>query len=234
LVTLDTSLPNCSIDKNETKPLAINLDALLQWVFPIAFSSDTYDDVARTYSQILKFELLPKKQIIDAADFAIFNEFDIDCRELPAQDIKDCITRIKSMNLNPNEPSDREIMQREIRHFLIAREKKQNPEIERLENQIKKLKDEMEAERQQSAKNRLVVFAIFATIGVVLISWIVFHLTAHKDETWFDTIKRMEWCDMLYLLVYPYLVLCASIIIGKNRLSYFKRSGTLLKSITYW
>ena len=85
----------------------------------------------RTNSQIssqLLFAttLLPQNIFFDTRDFLVFGEMEWSTKELPADDVEDCIRSLKSAhpNLDPTDPADREKISREIAKFFADPGKK--------------------------------------------------------------------------------------------------------------
>lgn len=112
LVTLDTSLPGFlpQSENGPVRPLAITLDALLQWISPIAIHDDeTVEDEAAIFSEAIKYQLLPQGSFFDLRDFIVFAEMQMSCKELPAEDVEECIRYLKANapNLDPSDPTDR-------------------------------------------------------------------------------------------------------------------------------
>lgn len=145
LVTLDTSLPG-SLERDETKPFIITLDALLQWVSPIAVQFDDEEDFASVFSEAIKYQLLPTDTFFELKDFLMFAEMQMSCKELPAEDVEECIRYIKfnATKLDPSKPEDREKISYEISKFFADPGRKYKQEIERLELSQKNIKDDYE------------------------------------------------------------------------------------------
>ncbi|GAI16689.1 unnamed protein product, partial [marine sediment metagenome] len=92
LITLDTSLPGF-VPEGENMPtrsLSITLDALLQWISPIAIHGDIEDEVAEIFAEAVKYQLLPQESFFELRDFLIFAEMEWSCKELPAEDVEEC------------------------------------------------------------------------------------------------------------------------------------------------
>lgn len=145
LVTLDTSLPG-SLEHDETKPFIITLDALLQWVSPIAVQFDDEEDFASVFSEAIKYQLLPKDTFFELRDFLMFAEMQMSCKELPAEDVEECIRYIKfnAPKLDPSKAENREKITYEISKFFADPGRKYKQEIERLETSQRDIKDDYE------------------------------------------------------------------------------------------
>lgn len=145
LLTLDTSLPG-SLDHDETKPFIITLDALLQWVSPIAVQFDDEEDFASVFSEAIKYQLLPKDSFFELKDFLMFTEMQMSCKELPAEDVEECIRYLKfnAPKLDPSKAEDREKISYEISKFFADPGRKYKQEVERLELTQKNIKEDYE------------------------------------------------------------------------------------------
>lgn len=154
LVTLDTSLPSY-LPKQEKSPgqqLAITLDALIQWISPVGiYDSSDEDEVATIFSEAVKYQILPQEKLFDLRDFLVFAEMEWETKELPAEDVEECIRYIRqnAPDLDPNEASDREKIAYEISRFFADPGRKYKQEIEGLELRI----DEITEERERVAKD---------------------------------------------------------------------------------
>ena len=153
LITLDTSLPGFLPQPAVTpvRPLAITLDALLQWISPIAIHDDIEDEVAAIFSEAVKYQLLPQESFFDLRDFLVFAEMEWSCKELPAEDVEQCIRYLKSNapNLDPTTPADREKIAREISKFFADPGRKYKHEIQRLEVEMLKKDQEHKHELEE-------------------------------------------------------------------------------------
>ena len=139
LVTLDTTLPRV-MPKNDGTTIsypAITLDAIIQWISPVVIYRDT-DEIAAIFSEAVKYQLLPQDSFFDLRDFLMFAEMEWDCKDLPVEDVEECIRFIKknAPNLDPNNPRDREILAREITKFFADPGRKYKREIQRIESEI--------------------------------------------------------------------------------------------------
>lgn len=137
LVTLDTSLPGFLPEEGQApgRPLAITLDALLQWMSPLAIGEDVEDEVAEIFSEAVRYGLLPQESFFELRDFLIFAEMEWSCKELPAEDVEECIRylRVNAPNLDPSSPADREKLAYEISKFFADPSRKYTQEVQRLE-----------------------------------------------------------------------------------------------------
>lgn len=139
LVTLDTTLPRVLPQTNDKliRFPAITLDALIQWISPIVAYGDT-DEIAAIFSEAIKYQLLPQESFFDLKDFLMFAEMEWSCKELPADDVEECIRyiRVNAPNLDPSNPVDREKLAREISKFFADPSRKYKSELQSLEAEI--------------------------------------------------------------------------------------------------
>lgn len=147
LVTADTSLPGCVPRNSLCSSLAITSDALLQWISPLIAAEETGGNFAEVFSEMIKYRLLPQDRFFALEDFLIFHEMHMSCRELPAQDVEECIRYIKThaYTLDPSRPSDREKLAYEVSKFFADPGRKYLQEIARLEQEKTTMRDDFES-----------------------------------------------------------------------------------------
>jgi hypothetical protein len=117
IVTLDRSLSTIEVAPNAPAHV-ISLDALLQWLAPIAVDSSV--DFARIFAETLKYQVLPSENFFELEDFIVLAEMEWDCNVLPPQDVDECIRAIRSSttSLDPRSAVDREKLARRVRKFF--------------------------------------------------------------------------------------------------------------------
>lgn len=150
--TLRTFTPR---ESNDRRPLTMTLDALLQWISPVAASEDLEEDLHDIFSQALKYQLLPHDTFLDLKDFLVFANMEWSCKELPAEDVEGCVQYIKTeaSHLDPSKPGDREKISRELARYFVDPARKYKDEVARLVEDLKtkdaeltKIKETSEAE----------------------------------------------------------------------------------------
>jgi len=154
LVTLDTSLPGFPPQAGEpVRALAITLDALLQWISPIAMY-EYPDEVAAIFSEAVKYQLLPQERFFDLRDFLVFAEMEWSCKELPAEDVEECIRYLKTNvpDLDPSDPADREKLAHQIAKFFADPGRKHKQEVQRLEAERAEREDEYKRKLEERDK----------------------------------------------------------------------------------
>lgn len=144
LITTDTSLPACPPPNASSGSLAITLDAILQWISTMVVREDAVADFPAMFAEMLKYRLLPQDRIFDLEDFLIFHEMHMTCKELPAEDVENCIRYIKSNApmLDPSDPADREKLAYEVSKFFADPGRKYKQEIARLEAEKQEVEQE--------------------------------------------------------------------------------------------
>ena len=154
VVTLDQSLPRyrqVGFD-GPLQSVAVSLDALLQWISPIAIdTSDDEETLAKIYAEAVRESLLPQDAFFDLQDFLVLAELEWSCRELPAADVEQCVRYLKDSapSLDPRNPADRERLQHQLRKFFVDPSRQYKQELERREIQLTEVTKQ--AERQVQA-----------------------------------------------------------------------------------
>lgn len=234
LITLDTSLPGL-LHKDGNKDgasFAITLDAVLQWISPIAIQADIEDQVAEVFAEALKYQLLPPEKFFTMQDFLVFAELEWSCKELPAEDVEKCIQYLRKIvpTLDPTDPKDREKLAYEISKFFVDPSRKFKKEVQSLESEVKILKGEigmLKKERRErdemEKKSKFKKSAIWRLVGAFslfsVIEALVFHL-ANKYGRGANFLQRLkdlwEFPTAVGFLILPIFLW---FIVGKKRLS---------------
>jgi len=169
LLTLDTSLPGLPSPHQgaRPRPLAITLDVLLQWIAAIAPADDGQAELAAVFSEAVKYRLLPQESFFELRDFLVFAEMELSCKELPAQDVEECIRYLKQVapTLDPSLPADREKMAHEVSRFFADPGRKYKREVQRLEAQL----EDLQAQRAREAARTSVRRRLACVLGVFVL-----------------------------------------------------------------
>jgi predicted nucleic acid-binding protein len=165
-ITLDTSLPQLRTTKDangDSKPVAITLDAFMQWISSIALLDDVNEDMAAIFAEAMRYQLLPQENLFDLRDFLVFAEMDWSCRELPAEDVEGCIHYLKAQvpNLDPTSPADREKLAHQISKFFTDPGRKFKQALEDAEAKIAESTERTEA---QAAELRAQISALESSL----------------------------------------------------------------------
>ncbi len=184
IVTLDTTLPVLThAEEHDKQPSALLLDALLQWVYPVGIFEESEEYLASFYSEVLKYQLLPQDIYFDLQDFLIFADMEWSCKELPAEDVENCIRYLKqnASHLNPNDPADREKIHTLVSKYFVDPSRKYKHELESLEKQItdnKKEADEVKAEldcykKRESARKKIKTPVIISLTYLLVVTLLI-------------------------------------------------------------
>jgi len=155
VITADTSLPGSLPPNGSSTSLAITLDATLQWISTMIVREDAVADFPAMFAEMLKYRVLPQDRIFDLEDFLIFHEMHMSCKELPAEDVENCIRYIKvnAPMLDPSNPADREKLAYEVSKFFADPGRKYKQEVSRLESENIKIKQESEKRLGDASKS---------------------------------------------------------------------------------
>jgi len=134
-ITRDATLPGCVPQECCYKSLAITMSALLQWIAPIAISESEEGDIATVYSYLIESRVLPQENILRLEDFLMFRAINMSCKELPSEDVEQCIRYIKARApmLDLSNANDRETLAYEMSKYFADPGRKYKQELSRLE-----------------------------------------------------------------------------------------------------
>ena len=118
--------------------MALTLGALLQWVAPIAAKVGLESDLTEIFAEALQSQLLPKEVILNIRDFLVFAEMGMECRELPAEDVEECVRHIKRTlpGIDMSDPADRERLFGDVQRFFADPARKYKTAIQALETRL--------------------------------------------------------------------------------------------------
>ena len=155
-LTRDHTLPGCVPEGCDKKSLSIHLDAVLQWLAPIAVGEKDEVDLELAYSNMLVSRILPQERIYTLEDFLIFDELNMTCKELPAEDVEGCIQSIKisAPLLNPTIPADRERLAHEVAAYFADPSRKFKQAISAYEAKLSELSGVLEGVRSDLGKEK--------------------------------------------------------------------------------
>jgi hypothetical protein len=186
-LTRDHTLPGCVPEGCNKKSLSIRLDAVLQWLAPIAIGDEDEVDLELAYSKMLASRILPQEQIYNLEDFLIFDELNMTCKELPARDVEGCIQDIKKNAplLNPEIPVDRERLAHAVAAYFADPSRKykldnikHETELSELRGQLEEVKSDLAEEKKKSFKGEawlrvsvvVIVISVAEAITIILAS----------------------------------------------------------------
>ncbi len=118
VVTLDRTLPLVR-PKVAGRPVALTLDAVLQWMSPLAMG-DKQPAFEAIFAEAVREQLLPSKQIFDLRDFLVFEEMAYSAKQLPSEEVEQCIAYLKRTlpAADPTDPSGMQHIAREMAKFF--------------------------------------------------------------------------------------------------------------------
>lgn len=121
-VTLDASLTGMvfGAQSDDRKTLAIGLDALLQWISPVASEPGVEEQIAGAFAEALRYHLLRDGSTFALSDFLVFAELEWECEELPPEDVEGCLRelRVAAPELDPSNPADLQKLERIVRRYF--------------------------------------------------------------------------------------------------------------------
>jgi len=237
LITLDSSLPGC-VFINRIKngsPFVVSLDAVLQWIFPVAIYGESEDKVAEIFSDVVTNQLLPQDKIFTMQDFLVFAELEMSCKELPAEDVENCIQHLQRVApfLDPSKPEHREKLAHNVSRFFVDPSRKFKVELQRLETEkeqlkagISKLKKETREREKKEKESKLKRSAIWRFVWALAlflgIEVFVLYL-ANKYGDGANFFQRIEdlwiFSVIVVVIILPILLW---FIVGKERLAVLK------------
>lgn len=157
LVTLDSSL--CTVipaqESEDSRPLAITLDALLQWIAPVSATEGLNRSMRDIFAQAVKYQLLPQDRFLDLDDFLLFAEMEWSCKDLPSEDVEECVRymRHEAAGLDMTKAADRERVTRQLAKFFLDPTRKYQQNLQDLERALESREAKL-AELQKDADAR--------------------------------------------------------------------------------
>jgi hypothetical protein len=155
IITRDRTLPN--VRSKDDEPLAISLDALLQWIAPISSEAYSDSDFLEMFSESIRLQLLPPENFLDLKDFCLLADVGVSCKDLPVEDVEACIVDLKVAlpAIDPTQPGDREKISHQISKFFADPGRRYKANIRQLE--IVATAEKTELLEQLREKDRLLV-----------------------------------------------------------------------------
>ena len=150
-VTLDMSLPTFKHDRQgQCRPYAVTLLGLMQWLSPVAITDLGEDEAAAIFSEALKHQLLPHETFFELRDFLVFSEMDMQTELLPAEDVEECIRKIKATapDLDPTDARDREKLAHEISKYFVDPGRQYKASLQEHRQTIEQLTTDFDSQKQ--------------------------------------------------------------------------------------
>lgn len=225
-LTRDHTLPGCVPEGCDKESLSIHLDAVLQWLAPIAVGAADDVDLELAYSKMLASRILPKEQIYTLEDFLIFDELNMTCKELPSEDVEGCIQNIKKKAplLNPERPADRERLAHAVSAYFADPSRKykldnvkHETELSELRGELEKVRSDLDEEKEKSSKRE--AWLRVSVVGIVLVVaeaiTIILTLFLGVGENAF---QKIVWARPIIAAVAVVCIGVGGLLIGKRRI----------------
>jgi hypothetical protein len=143
-LTRDASLPVAwrKLQSDGPEMRCFMLDGLLQSISPFVVADEEVKDFSAAFSQVMANQLLPQGKLFDIEDFQLFQELDLDCRELPEEEMEDGLLSVKHYVLKgaSYRRENREEAAYELRRFFARRGER----VAALRKQLEKLGTKVE------------------------------------------------------------------------------------------
>ena len=148
IVTHDLTLAEWNTNQNIQGINVITIDALLQWMTPIAMQSNNDDTMAYIFSSALSEQLLPVENFITLQDFQVFDDMGIETQQLPPDDVEACVRdiRINCSTCDPSKAEDREKIGHIIQRFFADPGRKYKEALSELQNKVNEQNNNIMAE----------------------------------------------------------------------------------------
>lgn len=134
LVTQDRSLPGAWFGRDYRNSLAITVDALLQWVSPIASGVANEEVFSSGFARLWRDQILPRERYFVLDDFRIFDDLNIQTGNLPPGEVAACLTLVKQSlgTMNMNSAEDRERLYQAMSRYFHGPDAMYQQELKRL------------------------------------------------------------------------------------------------------
>ena len=152
-VTLDSSLPTFPVSSKASSEIklktAITVEALLPW---LGMVSEDEEGVSKAYSALLSNRLIAVKQTLDINEFRMLAEIGMDCGQMPAESIEQCLSylRHEAKGTDLRNAEDREKLHYKVKSFFSSPDQKFLSAISSLEEQV----SEKDRSLERLAKNK--------------------------------------------------------------------------------
>lgn len=185
-ITFDVSLPAIpqTVSLLEHTGLAMSIYAVLPWLGSVAVIDE---DISKTYSASLSAQLLTLGTQFSIQEFRLLAELEMDCGQLPAEDVEQCLLylRREAKNLNVSRAEDREKLHFIVKGFFAAPDRKYIAEMsslhgelaqkeQKIEQILSSYEEEKQNKREQEEKYRRQILQAQAKLRltVVGLSWL--------------------------------------------------------------
>lgn len=151
ILTTDTELPKYEADDDEG-PLAVTLDGFIQWMGTARGQED--ETTRNLLSSELRRLLERTGRVFEIEDFLMFARMGMECRELPADDVEECIRTLKNegFTMNPHNPGEREELISRISRFFASPDRRIQQEVQQLESKVQHATRERDEAKEEVAE----------------------------------------------------------------------------------
>jgi hypothetical protein len=154
LLTADTSLPRVRIGSDTEGGVALTLDALFQWLSPIAGTTEDSESFQKAFAELVKSRLLPQDNIFTLKDLSIFADLGVSVKDLPQSDVESALKVVNNYSgkLDMSDAEDRETMMHELRKILSSPERTYKKRLRRQEEKSEEHKNTIEEVKAESER----------------------------------------------------------------------------------
>lgn len=163
-LTLDGTLPYCRIavlDKGP--PACVTVDALVQWVAPDLIDEAASRTAADVFAAAMHERFIATDATITLDDWNVLDQLQIDCNNLPRQDLLDSAAYVKKLVLkyDPSTPEGQMQVAGELRKFIAQPERHYRKDMEKA------------AEDRQSFQKKLNLYGFWLRLLVSIVLFLV-------------------------------------------------------------
>jgi hypothetical protein len=224
------------------EPLAVPIDGLLTWLGVIAPAEGDADPaLEQAFGKLLSVELLGLGKQFSLSDFRVLAELDMECAEMPATDVENCITYLRdaTARIPLDTPAGRERVHGLVRGFFASPDRKYKADSAAIREQLRsaleaavtaeakaKTGEDLLAAERTSGDRKLDRYKALVRVWSAGVGWAVaqglvlwaVHIYGHGDN------YLQKLCDSWAIVVAPLPVSLAllRVISGKRLWPYVK------------
>jgi predicted nucleic acid-binding protein len=256
LVTRDSSLPR-AWSRLQPKGLAIRcflLDGLLQSISPFVIDEGEIREMSQVFSKVVAAQLVPQGKLFEIDDFMLFQELDLDCHEMPLEEVEESLHAVKQ-NVLKGATYRRENFEEaayEVRRVLVKREERLgvvSKERNELEKKIVRLEqdhrgvvealqskvDALEDKERRVAQKRIawhLFLRKFAAISLLLVSyWYVGKSALYWGEGRSIALKLISFTVVFVVDTWLIAIVAKLLLFRRQRLTNTFRTWTEVKNL---
>jgi hypothetical protein len=145
-VSLDRSLPTVKSAGAQSAPFALSLDGLVQSLSTfLTVDDDHFSSFPEIFSRLIAAQIMPQYSVFRPADFAVFDDLGMDCRELAPEDVESALVHVKNCVLHsgPSAEAPREQLMYALRTYFAAPERRVRSRLADRDEEIRDLRVEI-------------------------------------------------------------------------------------------